>query len=96
METTKHTLGPWSVDHNHPDDPDTATIHAPDGRYVAHTSDQDADLIAASPDLLAALEAMHKYLITENIPGMTFPDDDDFLAVERSSMAAIAKARGKD
>jgi len=50
----QHTPEPWTIEHNHPDCAETAVIYGPDGQYVAHTSDQDAPLIAAAPRLLAA------------------------------------------
>lgn len=61
MEQTKHTPGPWTASKD-------GYIDAPDGALVAkiHTegqgADYDARLIAAAPDLLAALLDAHERL----------------------------------
>jgi len=91
---TKHTPGPWTVDHNHPDDPETATIHDPSGDWVAQTCDANARLIAAAPDMLAALEMSlsvfdkQRELLRDGCKDIPCPRDEA-LDILR---AAIAKA----
>lgn len=110
METQRHTPGPWVADHtgDYADDPaKVVKICYPDGQqrhlakvydcYLPGDGDGDANarLIAAAPDLLAALEdlvglaaaAMHD----ANRDGGEY-DDGVELAAAR---AAIAKARGE-
>ena len=93
---TKHTPGPWHIG--------VRTFHAgrdvygPKGEPVA-VADQEltlpeesaanARLIAAAPDLLAALEA----LVGEADLGEVDLDDDDRAKLEQAR-AAIAKATG--
>ena len=54
--TTQHTPGPWVVD----PDTATATVRSASGTSVArcYRGDEDARLIAAAPELLAALRAI--------------------------------------
>ena len=97
--TTKHTPGPWNKTHfiNHT----VASIRTESGITVAtafgydleHTK-ANADLIAAAPELLAALEA---------IIGNSPEDKYGYFAAHNamddkkrnSARAAIAKARGE-
>ena len=90
---SKHTPGPWGLDGN--------LIEGPDGERVAcitaysrRTPKQKANarLIAASPDLLAALQA----LVAE-LDGSGKPYSSDSYAPEHfvtAAKAAIAKAEG--
>ena len=86
MMNTKHTPGPWHVTHADPiRQPDVLPcIDAPDAEVACGVfRDADACLIAAAPELLAALEGLlaDKYL--------SDPINADRMATAR---AAIAKA----
>ncbi len=87
---TKHTPGPWAIR-------ETATNIAVIGannetlfhEYKGNTVvKEDARLIAAAPDLLAALRDMVNTL-TDG------PDESDIARVFNVSRAAIAKATGE-
>jgi hypothetical protein len=84
------TEGPWIVGKTLPNGLSLVTNRC--GLGVAEVMRGDAALVAAAPDLLDALKAMHKMFITE---AGYLPDDSEFCAVENASMAAIAKAEGK-
>ena len=82
-----HTPGPWTVEvrgtkSNTWWDVNTATMH---GEISVNTGEEDARLIAAAPDLLAALRVA--WTRNSNHELMTF---DECNAVR----AAIAKAEG--
>lgn len=92
MTTTKHTPGPWCVEHE-------TEIIAAEGQRIAEAdtrsinftggeANANAHLIAAAPDLLAACEAA-----TEVIDCIC--DGDDKAGCVRCLVkTAIAKARG--
>ena len=95
---SKHTPGPWKVE----DNPWGGTPHVRSGRrrllrLLAEGNEEIAEsvanarLIAAAPDLLAALEAVTTHLGELLIDLGPCEDDRDVLDVAR---AAIAKARG--
>jgi len=98
-DSNKHTLGPWVIGN-------PTEIHAPDGtRIVAccQTHDDAADdqseanalLIAAAPDLLAALESLHDATIELDVSNS---DNALVSAVEAAiaqARAAISKATGQ-
>jgi hypothetical protein len=81
-----HTPGPWMFDN--------AGVYREDGKTLALVRDaRDCALIAAAPDMLAALE--HIARICE--PGCDQSDDDieaAFAGMRRLSRNAIAKALG--
>jgi hypothetical protein len=89
--TTKHTPGPWAVA-----DVGEVVVCAT-GRTLCDVysspatgdeqADADANLIAAAPDLLEALEAAHWWLV--------FFGTDHLEPVRARCRAAIAKARGQ-
>ena len=103
-ETVKHTPGPWTCDEHDKLNPDRAfgiVAEWKDGdeigtQVVAEVciaepgvAEADARLIAAAPDLLAALTAL------VNAPGINaddLPETDELLSAAR---AAIAKAEGR-
>jgi hypothetical protein len=95
MNMSKHTPGPWAS-HYHKTT-DTYTIHV-EGRSweswaVAEvgfcTQDEaNARLIAAAPELLAALE-------TAIAPFAGISDENLLLDWQRNARAAIAKAKGE-
>ena len=96
---TKHTQGPWIL--KQPNEYGTVCINTPDGYPLAivsqysgdhkKQSDANACLIAAAPELLAALE-----VCLEAIQPYYDSDDDGSLEAKASNMAlaAINKAKG--
>lgn len=95
IEATTHTPGPWTAEQDAGDDDEmTGRIFSDSGDWIAevHTGDgegsfeSNARLIAASPDLLAALEnLMHETEGGQAQCGQQFAD---------AARAAIAKAKG--
>lgn len=89
---TKHTPGPWVAHREHPrgDRFEVRAVPAPyaaQGAYVAgEITEADATLIAAAPDLLAALKDLASY------EGLSSPDEVDLAASYQKALAAIAKA----
>jgi hypothetical protein len=90
MSDAKHTLGPWMIGEDQSVDETWSIVTTSGGSIIANVNDRhdrraNAHLIAAAPDLLAALiEA------ADPIGGYMHGP-----ALERAR-AAIAKARGKD
>jgi len=93
--TTQHTPGPWeasqysqwaiSSDNGH-----IAKVYGADGTHqTPEQARANAHLIAAAPELLAALEAAKAYMEDP------YPDGDDLSHVLTRAGAAIAKARGE-
>jgi len=87
---SKHTPGPWKADYNKPYD--QWWVSQFDGNPVATTKQEtNARLIAAAPDLLAALknllDASERIVIAR---GKAANHDD----ARRAASAAIAKAEG--
>lgn len=102
---SKHTPGPWSVRGGQGDDGycEYRHIYAPAAASKcvdAKISEADARLIAAAPDLLAALQEYARLTSPEYGEGCKrgehlYPDVD--LAVARkAALAAIARATGGD
>lgn len=100
---TMHTPGPWGVTIT---GPGLLGIEGDDGALVAGVhggNDANARLIAAAPDLLAALEAATYALqgVQEFLGGYELPSRDAAVAVGDAidaigpARAAIAKATGK-
>lgn len=95
----EHTPGPWSVEHD--EDADTisivnfggeiAVLH---GVSMGENDESDARLIAAAPDLLAALEAVTPFVVPE---ALCLNGRDYLAALDAISDArrAIARARGE-
>lgn len=92
----KHTQGGWN--RNIKPASRYPTVFAGRNTHIARVitdglteaeAEANINLIAAAPDLLAALEAMHKHFITD---GFNIGEEEE--AIERVSMAAIAKAKG--
>jgi len=83
---SKHTLGPWEINEQY--------IIARSKRglrtvcqWGSYTDEADARLLAAAPDLLAAVKAMSEYMAYAEILG-------EDKAVFKNARAAIAKAEG--
>ena len=51
-----HTPGPWTVEWSDEEGNDGVTIEAPDGPVAFRVLEVDARLIAAAPEMLAALK----------------------------------------
>lgn len=93
----KHTPGPWSQDkYGNVISADKETIKVEgvslSGRSTEETR-ANARLIAAAPELLAALEAMLE-AVRQNIDGIPPTADQIFAKAGHSAVAAIAKATG--
>lgn len=89
-----HTPGPWVVDW----DSRTATVRTCMGRAVArcYQGDDDASLIAAAPELLAAARALLAQIIeTSAYDDAQSGEDDGLLRDVEAARAAIAKAEGR-
>lgn len=92
MAEPKHTPGPWWASARAPKHLGSVILissSAPGvATGVAHAwTEADARLIAAAPELLAALKALDPYL--DHIPGGIGGEIDD-------ARAAIAQAEGRD
>ena len=96
-QMSAHTPGPWELDHG--EDGDNFTIRA-DGEFVTrltksrYTDDRrdpeayaNAALIAAAPDLLAALRALMEPSVMDN--------KDARIHARIAAMRAIARAEGR-
>lgn len=94
--TTKHTPGPWHLSaakdciwHQ-----DHGRICTPPNHAQVWNWEPNARLIAAAPDLLAALEAEEEWRAREDA-GELDPDWDYDTMVASKRRAAIAKAKGE-
>ena len=86
MTDTTHTPGPWAVSQ-----PSGNYIDTPTGSVAALTygaTKADAHLIAAAPDLLAALEHVDAYLAPEG------DEEDVYNYIRAIIKGAISKAQG--
>lgn len=107
MSKAKHTPGPWTVG-QHPAAPCQGYIVKPvlfgahtwrlpecEGGHTAVKNKADAHLIAAAPDMLAALERqltnMDRWLET-GVPA----DAEESESIYNQMVAAVAKAMGED
>jgi hypothetical protein len=97
---SEHTPGPWVVDDNREGREGLVTVYGADGSAVTCTGDMedctardlaDARLIAAAPDLLAAIES--EAVRRAYDAGLGASEWEAFLWPE--ARAAIAKARGE-
>lgn len=93
MSTAKHTPGPWAVDITTV----TTTVRAADGKSVArcYQGNHDAALIAAAPDLIAALDYLLQVTIDEPLARGRSLSTDENLA-RALALSAFAKATGGD
>lgn len=101
VSSAAHTPGPWSVAKNAAK-PSARTVSAPNGPRLGRTVafvdsgarvDEDAALIAAAPDLLAACEALLE--IGEGFDDADHHDDEEPIVapILAKARAAIAKAK---
>lgn len=99
--STQHTPGPWLVEAKNCHMGDIATVHNTDDEWVTiyaprwmetgldkHEQSANARLIAAAPDLLAALKSVLNW-IDDNC------ETSGFDAIEAQADTAIAKAEGR-
>ena len=110
----RHTPGPWSNTPGQPtiwaNDGETKVATIEDlpwitlssGRRTSDTATEDANarLIAAAPDLLAALESAHLALVTCNSCHRigTLPNESECMEIEAATLvarSALAKARSQ-
>ncbi len=94
MSGARHTPGPWRLAAS---GIDGHKVVAPDGRNICGMSNRislsmaerhaNARLVAAAPDLLAALRDL--------VPADFDRHPDDFMPVWHAARAAIAKAEGR-
>lgn len=94
MTNTKHTPGPWRIGGGWAGHP--ASIIAGEGDEARHLAERvssvDAQLMAAAPELLAALE--HLRMTVENLPNTTVARRDIGAALLVAN-TAIARAKGE-
>lgn len=107
-EQVKHTPGPWRFSLSIPDrsfesqvwDAEgRALLFFADGRSVGTEADANARLIAAAPDLLAALQEAEAMLLVAMRRDLEFDRDTQTTIIDGHSgmvkiRAAIAKAKG--
>lgn len=104
MSEMKHTPGPWA--HHHSPKDTTISVNTLDGneiggvwvkmwgdgrRGINETVLANAHLIAAAPDLLAALKEINDWIINWS---PDFIMDDEWPDTDKKLRAAIAKAEG--
>lgn len=89
-----HTPGPWKVGRHLGSRTEVRLIHHDAGDHgqgvpiiEGAVSEANARLIAAAPDMFAALESIAE--------GCAFPADDVQRAIRRRALAAIDKAEGR-
>jgi hypothetical protein len=92
--TTKHTPGPWTV--QHPKDRPHPVVAAADETRVAEVQyERDAALIAASPDMLVALKALlAEARAADRLYGEQFGESLALESTWKAARAAIRKAEG--
>ena len=101
-QTATHTLGPWEVRYGHDSDADRVYgIYAANGERVVETDSgvyppetPDARLIAAAPEMLAAIKAtlaMLEQNVTVNLRAKDVVFNGDVRFIEDTLRAALAK-----
>lgn len=101
----KHSPGPWKIGFGCGDQDEYFTVVDRDGEAVTDYSVSNHDvamshgqmvanarLIAAAPDLLAALERLTVHLSRYDLDGM-FGHDEQFMCAVENATEAIAKAK---
>lgn len=95
-----HTPGPWAV--REPEDGELHEIYAENGGdlicYPVWTANQQANvpLIAAAPDLLAALRVGMQWSEDDGYPDDHIMVSDGERAFRQAAREAIAKAEGRE
>ena len=92
-ENTKHTPGPWYAANCGNDEQGLIVSETSDSSIAVAYDKRDAALIAAAPDLLAALELAVHYLDHPDIRAMNFAMRSEVASVK--AHVAIAKAKGE-
>lgn len=103
--SAQHTRGPWTLNTQYADIEVRGPVESgvliavmsPWGVAADAPNPQQANarLIAAAPDLLAALKALHDNMhAQDSANGVEPPTEDDYRQCMRDAAAAIAKATG--
>ncbi len=93
MDKLKHTPGPWKIEYNDPEEEYWVTRpHYDAGPAKIIYNIEDARLIAAAPDLLAALQRILPFV--DCIAAITREDINEYEQAYKDAIAAIAKAEG--
>ena len=99
MTSAGHTAGPWSIDRQEPgelwiagDGRDHPVCMVTAAGFVTERDEADARLIAAAPDLLAALKALELQALQSNVNSPSNEWGREALDLAR---AAIEKAEGQ-
>jgi hypothetical protein len=98
--TTQYTSGPWFVDRSHPDWVEGTTIWANDvviAHAVAdqhHQTEANARLIAAAPELFAALEQAY-YSLKLAAVRLELDESTEFYKDIDAAYRALQKAKGE-
>ncbi len=89
-----HTPGPWTVEWSDEEGNDGVTIEAPDGPVAFRVLEVDARLIAAAPEMLAALKeaAQELSLVCK---WFDHPEQTTTETLRRAT-SAINKAEGRE
>jgi len=95
METRNYTPGPWHKKAGRvlTTEPETYSVDGPPSDFMFLQNEGDADLIAAAPDLLEALELCNAIMEAKIRPGED--DAPTWHDVIKQTEAAIAKAKGE-
>jgi hypothetical protein len=109
MSETKHTPGPWMVEPVFIAQQTCGALHFGEYRfpfkrngdgscftYSREEAEANARLIAAAPEMLAALKSINEWLLFGEI--LSNPNDvylKQFITANNLAVAAIAKAEGK-
>jgi len=96
-----HTPGPWAIGYGGTDGDDYAVVVSPHSQYPVCNleprgyTQANARLIAAAPDLLAALEAAEQAFALQALRDRTDPDMvAGWQKLQNTARAAIAAAKG--
>jgi hypothetical protein len=96
--SAQHTPGPWGVSQGHVG----GIVAHPGPRGIGHALGMNhaeqmanARLMAAAPDLLAALTALHANMQAQDVEkDAERPTEDEYRRCMRNAVRAIAKATG--
>jgi len=108
MSRATHTPGPWAVERPYgepgmyvaaPSSALVCKLYPVDGRYVAdqlESVEANARLIAAAPELLAALRGLFEHCAMVHKQWGEGSNAREAEAAEDAARAALAKAEGRD